>query len=186
MSPNAENVRNLHRVSLGKYSFMLEFLTQQWQVVEEEKNNPETTYKVSIINVWDSFNAFLEVNGYPSDCCSKILFGKLLKQAGVEKVKRGPRYNQKFYYYPLVPVEGSMTEAMMSTVTQDPDACGEMREQNYDSDSTVKKENLIATEAVSSKNKDINVTSNQGIQFIKNEVVEHYDFNGSIALYIKE
>ncbi|XP_047735908.1 uncharacterized protein LOC108680004 isoform X2 [Hyalella azteca] len=155
MSPNAENVRNLHRVSLGKYSFMLEFLTQQWQVVEEEKNNPETTYKVSIINVWDSFNAFLEVNGYPSDCCSKILFG-------------------------------SMTEAMMSTVTQDPDACGEMREQNYDSDSTVKKENLIATEAVSSKNKDINVTSNQGIQFIKNEVVEHYDFNGSIALYIKE
>jgi hypothetical protein len=152
MLPNAESVRTLHRVSLEKYPFMLKFLTQQWQVVAEEKNNPKMTYKVSVINVWDSFKAFLKVNGYPNDCCSKVLFGKLLKQAGVEKVKRGRRYNQKYYYYPLVPVKGSMAEAMMSTVTQDPYAFGGMREQN-DSDSSVKKENIIATEAVALKNK---------------------------------
>ncbi|XP_018018606.1 uncharacterized protein LOC108675130 [Hyalella azteca] len=99
--------RQVHKLRLDKYVFMKEFLTREWLVTDSERNNVDTRDNASIDAVWDSFQHFLEVNGYSPDFCSKILLGKLLREAGVEKVKRGPRKQQKFYYYPLRPAAGS-------------------------------------------------------------------------------
>ncbi|KAF2355239.1 hypothetical protein FHG87_014011, partial [Trinorchestia longiramus] len=110
--------QRLHRLKLSNYAFMHDFLTQQWSVtVDEVKNSAKTLNNASIDVVWDSFQCFLESNGYPREFCSKILLGKLLREAGVEKVKRGPRRRQKFYYFPLRPVRGSQAEAIMATKT---------------------------------------------------------------------
>ena len=110
--------RKIHKLRLGKYLFMREFLTKEWSVVDEERGNVDTIDNASIDAVWDSFQFLLELHGYSQDFCSKILLGKLLHEAGVEKVKRGPRKRQKFYYFPLKPVTGSKAESIVATNVQ--------------------------------------------------------------------
>ena len=78
--------RKVHKLRLGKYLFMREFLSKEWSVVAEERGNVDTIDNASIDAVWDSFQLFLEMHGYSPAFCSKILLGKLLHEAGVEKV----------------------------------------------------------------------------------------------------
>ena len=106
--------RKVHKIRTEKYRFMKEFLTDEWQIVDEQRGNIDTVDNASIEVVWDSFQHFLEIHGYAPDFCSKILLGKLLKEAGVEKIKRGPRKQQKFFYFPLKPVHGSYSEELMA------------------------------------------------------------------------
>ena len=72
---------------------MSDFLKKEWFINEDERANFNTIDNASIDVVWESFQDFLEIQGYSPDFCSKILLGKLLHDAGVEKVKRGPRKN---------------------------------------------------------------------------------------------
>ncbi|KAL7633798.1 UNVERIFIED_CONTAM: hypothetical protein RMT77_015754 [Armadillidium vulgare] len=99
-------------LKLSKYPFMKTFLTKEWEVVEEEKGNADTIYNASIEVVWPSFQTYLERNGYSDNFCSKVLFGKLMNLCGIEKMRRGPRGKQKYFYYPIKPVKGSKTESL--------------------------------------------------------------------------
>ena len=107
--------RKVHKIRTEKYKFIKEFLSEEWEIPEEERGNIDTIDNASIDVVWESFQRFLEVHGYAADFCSKILLGKLLRDAGVEKIKRGPRKQQKFFYFPLKPVSGSHAEAIMAS-----------------------------------------------------------------------
>ena len=118
IDPRKMGPRKIHKLRLGKYLYMRQFLTKEWTVVHEERGNVDTLDNASIDAVWDSFQYFLEHHGYAQDFCSKILLGKLLHEAGVEKIKRGPRKGQKFYYFPLKPVTGSRAETIVTTNIQ--------------------------------------------------------------------
>ena len=107
--------RKIHKINTAKYVFMKEFLNVEWQIIEKERGNIDTFYNASIDVVWESFQRFLKSRGYSTDFCGKILLGKLLRDAGVEKIKRGPRKQQKFFYFPLKPVNGSHAEAIMAS-----------------------------------------------------------------------
>ena len=102
--------RRIHKLSLQNYRFMDQFLAEQWYIVQDEQGNVDSTDKVSIDIIWKSFHHFMYSNAYPMTFCNKILLGKLLHRAGVEKIKRGPRKHQRFFYFPIRPVPGSKTE----------------------------------------------------------------------------
>ena len=107
--------RKHHEIKLSGCKFIENFLRFEWQVIEEERNNFDTEYNASYEVIWLSFQHFMSINGYVSKFCNKILLGKFLRHSGVNKIKRGPRGKQKFYYFPLKPVEGSFSEAIMAT-----------------------------------------------------------------------
>ena len=102
--------RRFHRMNLDKYQFMQHFLENEWTLCEEERGNYDTSANASLDVVYESFRNFIDMHGYSESYCNKILLGKLLHDAGIEKVKRGPRKRQKFYYMPIKPCKGSYAE----------------------------------------------------------------------------
>lgn len=107
MPPKRQRTLNLDR-----FPFIFPFLNQEWEIVEGERGNKETIFNASSDLLWLSLQNYFERNGYSENFCNKIIFGKLLSQCGLSKIKRGPRRNQKIFYFPLRPRNGTEAERL--------------------------------------------------------------------------
>lgn len=103
------------RLGLDKYWYATKFMQTEWSVVEEDRGKSSSVHNVCIDVVYDSLKEFLKHHDHPEATCNRIILGKLLHEAGVKKVKRGPRKHQKFFYFPLKAIPGSCAELLLAT-----------------------------------------------------------------------
>ena len=96
------------------YEYFNKYLNEEWIIIESDFENVDTPHIIVQDILWESFSHFMERNGYPERFCSKILFGRLLTSFGIQKIKRGRRKQQKFFYYPLKARKNSHSEFLIS------------------------------------------------------------------------
>ena len=110
--------RKAHVIKIEKFPFFNDFLNSEWEIVKNEIGDFDSKNVVVFDVLWKSFSNYLSRNGYWESYCSKVLFGRLLKFYGVEKIKRGRRSQQKFFYFPLKPLKDTFSEYLINSTPE--------------------------------------------------------------------